>query len=246
VSSPFWAYVEALPETGVLVLSPEESRHVAARRLRAGDVIVAFDGRGRQAPARVERIGRRDVELVVLGVETTPAPSPPFVLASAIPKGERLATMLPMLTQLGVDVWQPLELEDSAVRRIDPEAPRMRRILIESCKVARRAWTLVIEPVCALESLLAKDATGPVVYGDREGLRGGLDAATRLVVIGPEAGFSEREHRALREAGATPHAFAPHNLRIETAAIAGAVAAWLARGERAGGTSAPVLAGGSG
>lgn len=87
MSSPFWAYVEALPETGVLVLSPEESRHVAARRLRAGDVIVAFDGRGRQAPARVERIGRRDVELVVLGVETTPAPSPPFVLASAIPKG---------------------------------------------------------------------------------------------------------------------------------------------------------------
>ena len=49
------------------------------------------------------------------------------------------------------------------------------------------------------------------------------------MVIGPEAGLSEFERKDLATAGVAPASFAPHNLRIETAAIAAAVVAFAGR-----------------
>ena len=232
--SEFWAHVPELAGEGVITLSAEEARHVATRRLRAGDAFVVFDGRGRRAPARLESVARREVIARVGPVEEVVREDPEFVLASAIPKGDRLSTMLQMLTQLGVGTWQPLVLDDSAMRRLDPASTRLQRILVESAKVSRRAWLMDVRRPIGLEPLLAS-SPGPVAFGDREGQAGPLDPATALLVVGPEAGLSETERRRLREAGARAYSFSPHNLRIETAAIAAAVARQLARGEQGGG-----------
>jgi len=231
--SEFWAYVPELTGSGLIMLSAEEARHVATRRLRVGDALVVFDGRGRRATARLESLTRREATARVGSIEEGARDDSGFVLASAIPKGDRLSTMLQMLTQLGVETWQPLVLADSAMRKLDPAAPRVQRILVESAKVARRAWLMEARPAIGLDALLAA-THGAIAFGDREGEAGGLDAATALLVIGPEAGFSEGELRSLRAAGGRPHSFSPHNLRIETAAIAGAVARQLARGRRDG------------
>lgn len=226
--SQLWAWVESLAESGACRLSAEESRHVSARRLRLGDPLVVFDARGRTAEARVLGLGRRAVELDVGEIVLAPEPVAGAVLASAIPKGDRLSTLLQMLTQLGVGVWQPLSLEDSAVRTLDPAAPRLRRILVESCKLARRPWALEVRPPGALDSVLAEAAGfGPVFFGDREGRAGPLEAGAALVAIGPEAGFSAGELASLHAVGARARSFAPHNLRIETAAVAAAVALQL-------------------
>ena len=93
-------------------------------------------------------------------MERVPAPSEGPVIASAVPKGDRLSTMLQMLSQLGVRVWQPLVLEHSVVRRVDPEAARLRRILVESAKLARRPWLLEIRPPLGLDALLAAPQQG--------------------------------------------------------------------------------------
>ncbi len=231
--SEFWAHVPDLTATGEITLSAEEARHVATRRLRVGDAFVVFDGRGRRAPAQLESIARRAVIARVGEIEAIGREDSGFVLASAIPKGDRLSTLLQMLTQLGVATWQPLVLEDSAMRKLDPASTRVQRILVESAKVARRAWLMEVRAAIGLDALLAS-TTGPIAFGDREGERGVLDPATALLVIGPEAGFSDAELRSLRAANARPHSFSPHNLRIETAAIAGAVARQLARGRQDG------------
>ncbi len=225
--SALWVYVAALASTGSThVLSPEESRHVTARRLREGDSLVAFDGRGGLADARIEQLGRRSCRITLLGVRRVDRTRDSLRLATAIPKGDRLSTLLQMTTQLGVDVWQPLVLEESVVRTLDPTAPRLERILLESCKVARRAWRLEIRPPASLESVLERAAEVGVgiVYGERTGAAGALPPRTRLVVIGPEAGFREAEIRALARSSARPVSLSPHNLRIETAAVAAAVA----------------------
>ncbi|MCP4908226.1 MAG: 16S rRNA (uracil(1498)-N(3))-methyltransferase [bacterium] len=226
--SELWAHVEEVDSIGAVSLSAEEARHVATRRLRVGSEIVLFDGRGRVAGARLRSIARRETVVEIEEVREVPRPDSGFVLASAIPKGDRLSTMLQMLSQLGIGTWQPLVLDDSAVRRLDPGASRLRRILIESCKVARRAWSLDVR--APIDLGVALDSTvGPIFFGDREGEGGPLDSEATLLLIGPEAGFSEAEHRRLLEAGALPRSFATHNLRIETAAIAGAVAHQIAR-----------------
>lgn len=232
--SEFWAHVPDLrSESGVITLSSEEARHVASRRLREGDAFVVFDGRGGRAIAHLESIARRETRARIGPIEEVARESSGFVLASAIPKGDRLSTMLQMLTQIGVETWQPLVLEDSATRKLDPAASRLQRILVESAKLARRAWLMEVRAPIGLDALLESTA-GPIVFGDREGESGPLDASTALLVIGPEAGLCEAERARLRAAGARPHSFAPHNLRIETAAVAAAVARQLARGGRHG------------
>ncbi|MBY0399832.1 16S rRNA (uracil(1498)-N(3))-methyltransferase [Myxococcota bacterium] len=225
--STLWVHVESLVSpraAGELVsLSGEETRHVAARRLRAGDPLVAFDGAGRTAEARIESIGRRAVELTIESVVLAPKPAAGWVLATSIPKGERLAVMLPMLTQLAATVWQPLVLEESVVRELDVESPRLRRILVESAKLARRPWLLEIRPPCSLAELLdAWAGAGRVDFGDREGERSGVPADSAVFAIGPEAGFTAFELERLRTAGGRACRFGPHNLRIETAAVAAA------------------------
>lgn len=241
--SALWVHVESLgAEHGasdLVTLSAEEARHVAARRLRIGDRLVAFDGEGRTADARIEAIGRRAVELRIEAVVRAPEPEDRWLLATAIPKGERMAVMLPMLTQLAVAVWQPLVLEESAVRELDVESPRLRRILVESAKLARRPWLLEVRPPCSLAALI--DACGPdagLCYGDREGDAAGLSADAAVVAIGPEAGFTPDEFRRLRAAGGRACSLGPHNMRIETAAVAAAaVRVAAARAPRASGRS---------
>ena len=245
--SSLWVFVPDLSEAGVYVLAADEARHVMARRLRVGDGLVLFDGAGRTAAARVEAIKKKAVEVVADSVQvaplhaTLPAPSPSrsssvvpaagCVLATAIPKGDRLSTMLQMLTQLGVTHWQPLILQDSAVRALDPEAKRLRRILVESAKVARRPWLLTIARPRDLRAVLdeyADSDAGSIYFGDREGRADGLAPGARLVLIGPEAGFSEAERDLIQSKGALPCAFSPHNLRVEVAAVGAAVALNLA------------------
>lgn len=233
--SVFWAFSEQDLAVGECVLSGDESRHLGARRLRPGDPLVVFDGRGGMGDARLVEATKRAARVEIASVEHVPASSEGPVIASAAPKGDRLSTMLQMLSQLGVRVWQPLVLEHSVVRRVDPEAARLRRILVESAKLARRPWLLEIRPPLGLDALLAAPRQGTACFGDREGATGALPAECALVVIGPEAGFSEGEREALVRDDVRPAAFAPHNLRIETAAIAAAASAFAGRGESRGG-----------
>lgn len=229
--SPFWAWTETSLAPGECVLSGDESRHLGARRLRPGDPLVVFDGRGGLGEARLVEATKRAARVEIESVERIAAPSEGPVIASAIPKGDRLSTMLQMLSQLGARVWQPLVLEHSVVRSVDPEAARLRRIVIESAKVARRPWLLEVRAPVELRALLAESGRGTARYGDREGATEPLPADCELVVIGPEAGFSEGERKDLAHADVRPAAFAPHNLRIETAAIAAAASAFAGRAE---------------
>lgn len=225
-----WIWVESLVESGPITLAAEEARHLAARRVRVGDAVVVFDGSGRHADARIESLARGATVVDAGEIEEEPPPRAALTIASAIPKGDRLSTMLQMLTQLGVVSWQPLLLDESVVRKLDPTAPRLVRILTEGCKVARRARRMRVLAPCSLEQALAGCSAESVLsFGDREGERVGSGAvgaakAPAILFIGPEAGFSEAERRVLERAGATPRSFAEHNLRIETAAIAGAAA----------------------
>jgi 16S rRNA (uracil1498-N3)-methyltransferase len=232
--SVLWVHVEDLSGPGPIALAPDEARHVGARRLRKGGELVVFDGAGRHARARVEALGRRSTVVIAEAVESAPQPVADGVLATAIPKGDRLSTLLQMLTQLGVVVWQPLVLDESVVRKLDPASSRLDRILLESCKVARRPWRLEVRAPCRLDDVLAERPEGAsVCFGDREGGPAPSTAAPAVMVIGPEAGLSESERRALRASDAQPVSLGPYNMRIETAAAA---AALLVPSLRAGGS----------
>lgn len=221
--SAFWVYVDPLEAAGELVLSAEEARHVQARRLRIGDALTVFDGRGRVAAAHLIAASRKETRIEIEAPVFHPRPEDEFTLASAIPKGDRLSTLLQMLTQLGVTRWQPLVLDDSAVRRLDPTAPRLIRVLLEGAKLARRPWCMKVGAPLDLEQAYARwGEDGGVWFGDVGGDRVILPGSAKLLLIGPEAGFSEREQTVLGRMGARAFSLSDYNLRIETAAVAAA------------------------
>jgi 16S rRNA (uracil1498-N3)-methyltransferase len=219
--SQLWAWVETLTEPGTITLMPDEARHVVSRRLRVGDALTVFDAKGRIASARVESLVRKAVQVEIGAIEQISPPSSGFRLVTAIPKGERLSTMLQMWTQLGLEVWQPLICHDSAIRKLDIESPRIRRILVEGCKVARRPWAMrVLSPLRLAEAIGSRDAEASLYYADRAGSRGVFGSADAWVFIGPEAGFSEAEFSLLEAARAKAISLGDYNLRIETAGVA--------------------------
>ena len=96
-------YVPDLPKGGgVVTLAEAPSRHVRVLRLRTGDQVVLFDGKGRAASARLGAVG----DQVVCQVEKPTASETRrarVILMLAIPKGSKLDDCVRMATELGVD-----------------------------------------------------------------------------------------------------------------------------------------------
>jgi 16S rRNA (uracil1498-N3)-methyltransferase len=139
-----WFFVSVLPDVGeAWPLSREEAKHaLGARRLEAGDEVVLFDGRGGIAEGRIEGTRLRDgsVPVLVASRRSERWRGRAVHCATALPKGDRLATLVDMTAQLGVASLTPLRCERSVVGETANRAERIRRIQIEACKQARSAW----------------------------------------------------------------------------------------------------------
>ena len=93
-----WFYAQSIPEPGeVVVLDAEETRHATrSRHLEIGSEATLFDGRGRTARVRLAEVSRRSATALVLETQQHPVPKPRLHLACALPKGDRVSTLLSM------------------------------------------------------------------------------------------------------------------------------------------------------
>ncbi|MDZ4830034.1 MAG: RsmE family RNA methyltransferase [Phycisphaerae bacterium] len=227
MSAP-WFYVDALPPAAtVWPLSRDEAKHATgSKRLEAGDAIVLFDGRGRVAEARLGGARGRDgsVDVDVTTNVDRAWTGTRVHLVCALPKGDRLSTLVDMTTQLGVASFAPLRCERSVVGETDARAERIRRVQIEACKQAHWAWLPDLRAETTPQAIAREGGTIVVAHA-REGAAEGDAAATLTnppectLCIGPEGGFTERELVAFLAAGARILDLASTTLRIETAAV---------------------------
>jgi 16S rRNA (uracil1498-N3)-methyltransferase len=222
-----WFYHDGVLEPGQSVtLADDEARHaVGSRRLEKGDALTVFDGRGTIADAIVTDIGNRGrkVVLEVSGTQTVHLPVLPIHLASALPKGDRLAVMLDMATQLGMNSFTPLDCEHSVVKVSENAERRWQRILVEACKQSRRPHLPVIQPALGPVALV-QQLKGAVWIAHPDGIspaslpQAAGDSLT--ILIGPEGGFADEEVKAACDHGAHKVSLGAGMLRIETAAVA--------------------------
>jgi 16S rRNA (uracil1498-N3)-methyltransferase len=202
-------------------LPPNEARHaVRSRRLREGDEVTLFDGRGRSCRGEIVRVDGARVAVRV-GAADTETARRTIVIASALPKGKRLPWMIQKLAELGVSEFLPVAFKRSVVSWSASRGARMEKIAVEAAKQSDRSDLMTLGAEVSVAELAS--FSGPtfvaVPGAERtlaEAARGGLFAR---VVIGPEGGFAPGELEALR---ATPVSLGRTVLRIETAAIAAA------------------------
>jgi len=226
-----WFHLRFLPEAGDVVdLDLEEARHATgARRLSVGDRIVLFEGEGCLARAELAEIGARRVRARLLDRARVPAERPLLHLASALPKGDRQATLLGMATQLGMSSFTPLVCERSVVRARAEMPERWGRLLREACKQSRRAHLPRLAAAAEPAEIADRREPGAPLFMLHPG---GAPLADRLLglvpgrtdalhlLVGPEGGFSDDEVEGVRSQGGEVVCLGSGILRTETAAVA--------------------------
>lgn len=212
--------------------------HHLGRVLRAGvgDVVQAVDARGELLSVRLTGIAARRAEGLVVARERLATESPlRLTLAQAIPKGDRMETIIRMTTELGVSRVIPLMTARTVVQlepaRWGARLARWRRVAREAAQQSGRAAVPEITEPSRIGAWRhdARDEGLLVCFWEEE--RRGLDARLpagpcprATVVIGPEGGLTAEEVEGLAGAGALVAGLGPRLLRTETA---GAVAVAL-------------------
>jgi 16S rRNA (uracil1498-N3)-methyltransferase len=223
-------YVEGPLAAGARIELPERAaRHaVQVLRLRVGEAVVVFDGRGGEYSARLAAAARRGVTLE-LGEHTPIERESPLAvtLVQGLSSGERMDLTVQKSVELGVRAIQPVAAERSLARlsgeRADARHAHWQRVAIAACEQCGRNRVPQVLPLLplarytapagALKLLLAPDAA--------DSLRATAAGAREIVLaVGPEAGFDDAEARFLADAGFTRVRLGPRILRTETAAPA--------------------------
>ncbi|MBA1148355.1 16S rRNA (uracil(1498)-N(3))-methyltransferase [Ectothiorhodospiraceae bacterium WFHF3C12] len=223
-----------------LEADPELLAHLKARRARAGEMVMLFNGHGGQYEARVETLQKRSATLSVLDHIPGEAESPLRVtLLQGVSKGERMDFAVQKAVELGVAAIVPVITRHTVVR-LDAErgAKRQahwRKVAISACEQCGRNTIPGIHPPVDLREAIAHPLDGAGLLLAAEGetrLRDALGETGHVtLLVGPEGGLHPEEEDQARAAGFTPVALGPRVLRTETAAVAALAALQVLRGD---------------
>lgn len=180
-------------------------------RLRDGETVTVSDGAGSWRPTRVA-----GTSLVPTGEVEYVAATPPVIIATAIPKGDRLEWMVQKLTEVGVAEIVFLHCERSVVRwtgdRATKQLERQRRVAREASSQSRRVWLPKLSGPLSFGEVAA---AGNVIVADPSGAPFERTVGPVTVVIGPEGGLTAEELGT----APTVRSWGSNILRVETAAV---------------------------
>ena len=222
-----------------LRLDEAEAHHALnVLRLKAGDRVVAFDGRGQEATVEIGEGSKKSLSLRVVHAAKTPPLPCRIVLAQAVPKGKNMDLIIQKATELGAAEIVPL-LSDRTVVRVEDERgeaeakrEKWQTIAIEAAKQCGQNWLPSVGLPKSPKEFLAERAKDfdllwiaslqPDAKHPRAWLREFAPNArpkSALVLVGPEGDFTPAEIAMAKAAGCRPITLGPIVLRTETAAI---------------------------
>lgn len=217
---------------GAQVELPEQAAHHALKvlRMKAGERVILFDGRGGEWLAEIVGAGRT-ARVVLREFNDRDSESPlDITLVQALPSGDKMDWVVEKCVELGVAAIQPVAAKRSVIRL---SAERMARrvahwngIAGAACEQCGRNRVPLVAPVLDLPQYLASARTQNATRlllapeGDIVPRSLGKPDNPVIVMIGPEGGWEEGEVRAARVAGFQALKLGPRVLRTETAGAA--------------------------
>lgn len=237
----------ALPHgRNAIELDPNEAHHLTkVLRLKDGDQVEAFDGKGSVALVTL-RVRGASVSILALESEarlhsplTQSTPTLPVTLEMAIIKGEAMEWVVEKAVELGIQKLRPI-VTDYGVVQIQKKGPeafqeRWQRIADQALKQCGRTHRLEVEFPVTLGDLFASGSSGLRLWCDERGKPLDAEPAVPLLqafeaqsfslksslnlLIGPEGGFSPAERELLTREGVARVHLGPLVLRAETAAL---------------------------
>lgn len=232
-------------EAGRVRLPPDEARHLTrVLRLRAGDEVAVFDGRGAEFRAVVESAVRDAASLrLVERLAAPPVPRVQIAVVQAVLKGSSMDDAVRDATMMGAAAIEPVLTAHTDVKVSVACRPatieRWQRIALSAVKQSRRAsLPRIREPRpfgdcigCAPGEmkLLFVEPSAACVPRPLKALLAQPIPERAWVLLGPEGGWTAEEIEAALEAGCIPVTLGPLTLRAESmpvAALAALAAIW--------------------
>jgi 16S rRNA (uracil1498-N3)-methyltransferase len=216
----------ALRAGSEIALPDAVARHaLQVLRLRAGDALVLFDGRGGEFEATLVGTGRAARAAVARHVDVERERNAPVELVQSLVAADVMDDIVRRAVELGAAAITPVLAARSL--RLPPErlvrrVQRWQQIAIAACEQCGRNRVPHVGDVVALEAWLgiARIPHGSVVLDPlAEAALGRMRDVTALVV-GPEGGFTAAELERASASGARRAGLGPAVLRADTAALA--------------------------
>jgi 16S rRNA (uracil1498-N3)-methyltransferase len=237
-------YVDAPLQPGGSCVLPEEAAHHAVHvmRLRSGDDVVLFNGRGGEYSGRIAAVEKLRISTDVLAHHAVERESALRVtLVQAVSAGDRMDFTVRKAVELGVAAIQPVLATRSVARpkgeRAQSRRDHWQKVAIAACEQCGRNQIPVVEALIvdaaayrppgetALKMLLSPLAE---LRFSAACEKVGSDV---ILAAGPEAGFTAEEEAAFVYSGFIPARLGPRVLRTETAALAALAALNALRGD---------------
>ncbi|MBW2986153.1 16S rRNA (uracil(1498)-N(3))-methyltransferase [Candidatus Woesearchaeota archaeon] len=219
---------EKLPKGAKVNIEGEEARHMHVLRLKKGDQICLFDGKGSELKGKIEAIGPRKVEIKIVARGKVRIERVSVDLATAVPKGKRFDWLIQKATELGVVRIRPIIAHRSVVKpKQSAKSERWSKIGVEAAKQSQRSTIPEITEALKFDEFidftdeydLKLIALPTAEQGLKEVLR--KRKPNRVIcLVGPEGGFTDEEIEEAKRKGFIPVRLGREILRIETAGIA--------------------------
>ena len=222
-------YVDEPLRAGSSVALPEDAAHhgVHVLRLRAGDEVTLFNGRGGEVAARISSIERLKVGVDLLEHRPIERESPlRTVLVQGVSSGERMEFTVRKAVELGVAEIRPVLAAASVARpkgeRAAARQGHWQKIAISACEQCGRNRVPVVHPLAEVQGLRVEGSLKLLLSPESKLAfsKAAKGADSVALAAGPEAGFDEKEEAAFLNAGFVPVSLGPRILRTETAALA--------------------------
>jgi 16S rRNA (uracil1498-N3)-methyltransferase len=212
-----------------VTLTADEARHLRdVLRLKPGDEVYVFDGRGHEFRCTVSNT-KRDAAELHIEAEVEPAKPESLLqlnLCVALLKGEKFDLVVQKATELGVVKLTPLITRFADIHLRDQSdatkrVTRWQRIALEAAKQSGRAFVPEISLPLAFETAIEMEGAG-VMFSERGGetLESLTGASSITALVGSEGGWSDEEIEAARARKFHIVTLGGRILRAETAAIA--------------------------
>lgn len=217
-----------LQEGQKMPLDAATSHHLMrVLRLNVGQIITVCDGQGNDYRATLlppRGTGRQQQVWVELGsCQPNKAEHNLSLHVGVAPiSGERFERMLEQLAELGAASVTPLLTERTNVKQIsEPKIQRWRRVATEASQLAGRGSPLRIGVPLRLVQFLQAHSEGCLLHQLSAPAPSPFEYSH--LAIGPEGGFTTAEVALATGRGWHTWSLGPRNLRVETAAVVGAV-----------------------
>lgn len=211
--------------------------HHASRvlRLKIGDSVIVFNGRGGEFQAHIKSIRKTSTTLIVDRFDDIERESPLIItLVQALCANDKMDWIIQKSVELGITRIQPIITTRSIVRLSEERAAKRlehwQKVIISTCEqCGRNRIPMIVLPQSLIDWLSARKSDAQQHLDFILSVNGSHclknftspPAETQLTLaIGPEGGWTADEEIILQQAGFTTLRAGRRIMRTETAALA--------------------------